>query len=99
MLRDTDICRIPPQYKLLASQNHVSQYIDNLLSTMDPISKEETDNDIEVIEGNIVSFSILNYISFNIFTEFYFNVVPIRCFYLIFLPLFRIVLKKMKEIE
>lgn len=48
---------IPPQYMLSASQNHAFQYIDSLISTMEPIINEETENDIEDIEGNIVSFS------------------------------------------
>ena len=48
---------IPPQYMLSASQNHAFQYIDSLISTMEPIINEETEKDIEDIEGNIVSFS------------------------------------------
>ena len=57
VLRDTEIAAIPPQYTVSASQNHAYQYIDNPLSTMDPISNEEIENDIEDIEGNIVRFS------------------------------------------
>ena len=71
VLRDTDITATPPQYTLSASQNHAFQYIDSLISTMEPFSNEETKNNIEEIEGNIVSFfmcSVLNWIPFNIFT-------------------------------
>ena len=57
VLRDTDMNAIPPQYILSTSQNHAFQYVDNLISTMEPIINEETENDIEDIEGNIVSFS------------------------------------------
>ena len=42
---------------LSASQNHAFQYIDSLISTMEAIINEETEQDIEDIEGNIVSFS------------------------------------------
>lgn len=48
---------IPPQYTLSTSQNHAFQYVDSLISTMEPIINEETENDIEDIEGKIVSFS------------------------------------------
>ena len=71
VLRDTDITDIPPQYTLSASQNHTFQYVDSLISTMEPISNEKTENDIEDIEGNIVSFficSVSNCIALNIFT-------------------------------
>ena len=71
VLRDTDITAISPQYTLSAPQNHAFQYIDSLISTMEPITNEETENDIEDIEVSIVSFfmySILNCIPFNIFT-------------------------------
>ena len=54
---------IPPLYTLSTSQNHAFQYVDSLISTMEPMSNEETENDIEDIEGNIVSFflcSVLN---------------------------------------
>ena len=63
VLRDTDITAILPQYTLSASQNHAFQYIDSLISSMEPISNEETEHDIEDVEGNILSFflcSILN---------------------------------------
>ena len=56
VLRDTVITAIPPRYTLSASQNHALQYIDSHISTMEPMSNEETENDIEDIEGNIVSF-------------------------------------------
>ena len=42
VLRDTDITAILPQYTLSASQNHAFQYIDSLISSMEPISNEET---------------------------------------------------------
>ena len=63
VLRDTDITAIFPQYTLSASENHAFQYTDSFNSSMEPISNEETEHDIEGIEGNIVSFflcSVLN---------------------------------------
>ena len=103
VLKDTDTSSIPSQYTLSASQNQAFHYIDNLLSTMDTISNEETENDIEDIEGNIVSFfmcSILNCIRFNIYYKSYISILyEFSCFSLTLLSLFRKVLKMIKDLS
>lgn len=50
---------ISPEITLSTSQNSAFQYVNSLLSDMEPFSNEETETDLDGIEGNNVSLSLL----------------------------------------
>ena len=59
ILRDSDMIQFPSQMTLSASQSHAFQYINRILSNMEPFSNEEIDVDIDETEGNNVRFSFI----------------------------------------
>ena len=59
ILRDTDMIQVPSQMALSASQSHAFQYINRILSNMEPFSNEEIDVDVDETEGNNVRFCFI----------------------------------------
>ena len=55
-MRDEENSAIPPQYTLSPSQNCAFQYINSLLTSMEPLSIEHNESNIQDIEEDIVSF-------------------------------------------
>ena len=51
--------QISSEIELSASQSYAFQYVNTILSTMEPFSNQETDVDIDEIEGNNVRFSLV----------------------------------------
>ena len=52
ILRDTDTTQVPSEMTLSASQSHAFQYINRILSKMEPFSNEDIDVNIDETEGN-----------------------------------------------
>ena len=50
--------QVSSEMTLSASQSHAFQYVHRILSIMEPFSNQETDVDIDEIEGNNVRFSL-----------------------------------------
>ena len=64
ILRDEEHSAIPLYYILSPSQNRAFQYIKSLLTSMEPLTIEQSESNIQGIEEGIVSslFSIFNWI-------------------------------------
>ena len=60
ILRDTYMTQVSPEMTLSASRSHTFQYVNRILSTMEPFSNEEADVDIDEIEGNNIKFYSFN---------------------------------------
>lgn len=57
ILTDTDMSEMPSDITLSSSQRFAFEHVNRLLADMEPFSNEETDSDLDNIEGNIASFS------------------------------------------
>ena len=57
VLRDTDMSEMPSEITLSSPQRYAFEYVNRLLADMEPFSNEETESDLDDIEGNNVSLS------------------------------------------
>ena len=51
--------QVPSQMPLSASQSYAFQYINRILSNMEPFSNEDIDVDVDETEGNNVRFCFI----------------------------------------
>ena len=61
ILRDADMSTTAFQFILSASQNHALQYVNTILSDMEPFFNDATDADLDDMEGNNVGISYFYY--------------------------------------